>query len=420
MNRLFGDGRDWFFKKRFGMFIHWGLYAIPAWHEQILWRGNMKRVEYEKLTVDFNPSNFNPHSWLDILESVGMEYLCITTKHHDGFCLWDTKYTQYNVMNTPYKKDIIGQLSEACHQRGINLGFYYSLPDWHHPNYPNVGRHHEMFGPRINDLPDESKYLAFVKNQVRELLTNYGEIHQFFWDVNVAEFNDPSLNRMIRKLQPNAVINDRGPSTGDYSTPERHIPSGKSFEEPTEAVQSLGRESWGYRKTEDYYTHRFLISSIDRVLAMGGNYLLNVGPKPDGTFPLKCINTLELIGNWYNKVKESFINTHPCSYLIQTETVGAGAKLFKYDELFLTRNMNKIYVHCPFGLQTDSVVLNGFSLQPKTVVLLNNGKMLSAKVDTLPWRWTSLPCLQIRELPSNDFANETFVIKLEFDEKLMA
>ena len=182
MNRLFGDGRDWFFKKRFGMFIHWGLYAIPAWHEQILWRGNMKRVEYEKLTVDFNPSNFNPHSWLDILESVGMEYLCITTKHHDGFCLWDTKYTQYNVMNTPYKKDIIGQLSEACHQRGINLGFYYSLPDWHHPNYPNVGRHHEMFGPRINDLPDESKYLAFVKNQVRELLTNYGEIHQFFWD----------------------------------------------------------------------------------------------------------------------------------------------------------------------------------------------------------------------------------------------
>ena len=136
MNRLFGDGRDWFFKKRFGMFIHWGLYAIPAWHEQILWRGNMKRVEYETLIDDFNPSNFNPHSWLDILESVGMEYLCITTKHHDGFCLWDTKYTQYNVMNTPYKRDVIGQLSEACHQRGINLGFYYSLPDWHHPNYP--------------------------------------------------------------------------------------------------------------------------------------------------------------------------------------------------------------------------------------------------------------------------------------------
>ena len=198
----FGDGRDWFFQKRFGMFIHWGLYAIPAWHEQILWRGDMRRRDYEKLVHEFNPRQFNADAWLDLLQESGMEYLCITTKHHDGFCLWDTAYTDYNVMRTPYGKDIIGMVAEACHRRGVGLGFYYSLPDWHHPNYPNLGRHHEMLGPRPGDDPDEEKYLEFVGNQVRELLTNYGTLGEFFWDINVAEFDAPELNRMIRDLQP--------------------------------------------------------------------------------------------------------------------------------------------------------------------------------------------------------------------------
>ena len=119
MIKPFGDGRDWFFRKRFGMFIHWGLYAIPAWHEQILWRGDVKRRAYEKLVDEFNPRRFNPDAWLDVLQEAGMEYLCVTTKHHDGFCLWDTAYTDYNVMRSPYGKDIIGMLAEACHRRGV-------------------------------------------------------------------------------------------------------------------------------------------------------------------------------------------------------------------------------------------------------------------------------------------------------------
>ena len=288
MIKPFGDGRDWFSRKRFGMFIHWGLYAIPAWHEQILWRGDIRRRDYEKLVGEFNPRQFDPDAWLDVLQEAGMEYLCITTKHHDGFCLWDTAYTDYNVMRTPYGKDIIGMLAEACHRRGVVLGFYYSLPDWHHRNYPNLGRHHEMLGPRPGDDPDDGKYLEFVGNQVRELLTNYGPLGEFFWDINVAKFHAPELNQMIRDLQPDALINDRGPAAGDYSTPERHVPEGTAFTSPTEAVQSLGRESWGYREGEDYYAHKFLMQSVDRILAMGGNYLLNVGPKADGTFPDEC------------------------------------------------------------------------------------------------------------------------------------
>ena len=254
--RRFGDARDWFFEKRFGMFVHWGVYAIPAWHEQILWRGNVKRREYEKLIGEFNPTKYDPEAWLDALQEAGMEYLCFTTKHHDGFCMWDSEFTDYKVTNSPYARDVLAMLAEACEKRGVLLSLYYSLPDWHHPNYPNLGRHHQMFGPLPEDEPDEAKYLDYVRNQVRELCTNYGKIWQFFWDVNAAEFYDPSLNQMIRELQPQALINNRGPDTGDYSTPERHVPEGSAFTEPTEACQSMGRESWGYREDEDYYSRK--------------------------------------------------------------------------------------------------------------------------------------------------------------------
>ena len=421
MIKPFGDGRDWFSRKRFGMFIHWGLYAIPAWHEQILWRGDIRRRDYEKLVGEFNPRQFDPDAWLDVLQAAGMEYLCITTKHHDGFCLWDTAYTDYNVMRTPYGKDIIGMLAEACHRRGVVLGFYYSLPDWHHRNYPNLGRHHEMLGPRPGDDPDEGKYLEFVGNQVRELLTNYGRLGEFFWDINVAEFHAPELNRMIRDLQPDALINDRGPAPGDYSTPERHVPEGTAFTSPTEAVQSLGRESWGYREGEDYYAHKFLMQSVDRILAMGGNYLLNVGPKADGTFPDECVAALRRIGDWYGRVREAFDGTVPCSYLVQRAAAGAsGDTLFRYDELLLTRRGNTIYVHCPHDLQTGGAVLSGFAEAPRAATLLNDGRELAWAVDVIPWRWTSRPCLRIRDLPVNELTGEVLVIKLELDDESTA
>jgi alpha-L-fucosidase len=136
----FGDDRDWFFEKRFGLFVHWGLYSIPAWHEQMQWRKRVPRGGYEKLAGQFNPVRFDPDAWLDLAEEAGMQYLCFTTKHHDGFCLWDTAGTDYNVMNSPYGRDILAILAEACHRRGFPVSLYYSAVDWQHPNYPNQGR----------------------------------------------------------------------------------------------------------------------------------------------------------------------------------------------------------------------------------------------------------------------------------------
>ena len=318
----FGDGRDWFFEKRFGMFIHWGLYAIRGWHEQHQWRARVPRAEFVKLAQQWNPAKFNPHAWLDLLQETGMKYLCLTTKHHDGFCLWDTKQTAFNTMNTPYRRDILGLLADACHQRRVPLCLYYSIADWNHPNYPNQGRHHEL-EPQPQDSPAWGKYLEFLKAQVRELCSNYGEIHGFWWDMNVPQHKDPSINAMIRQLQPKAVINNRGFDDGDFGTPERDYEKddATAFPRPTEACQSVGMESWGYRRDEDYYTDRHLMRSIDRYLARDGNYLLNVGPKPDGTIPKESTAILHRIGKWYRAVKESLEGVQPASQLTTNRNV---------------------------------------------------------------------------------------------------
>ncbi|MDE3149177.1 MAG: alpha-L-fucosidase, partial [Acidobacteriota bacterium] len=185
----FGDARDWWFQKRFGMFVHWGLYSIAGWHEQLEWRGHVSRAQYERLFQQWNPKHYDPDAWLDLAESAGMEYICFTTKHHEGFCQWDTRLTPFNTMNTPYGKDVLRQLADACHRRNFPLCLYYSVVDWHSPLYPNQGRSHEL-QPQPGDHPDLARYLEFVKGQVRELCTNYGMISGFWWDMNVTGVTD--------------------------------------------------------------------------------------------------------------------------------------------------------------------------------------------------------------------------------------
>jgi alpha-L-fucosidase len=417
--KRFNDGRDVFFQRRFGMFVHWGLYAIPAWHEQILWRGDMKRKDYEKLVQSFNPTAFDPEAWLDLAQEAGMQYLCFTTKHHDGFCMWDTKQTDYNIMRTPYGKDILGLLAAACAKRNFPLSLYYSLPDWHHKNYPNKGRHHEMFGPRPGEDPDEKKYIDFVREQVRELCTNYGKIYQFFWDVNVGDFRDPTLNPLIRSLQPGILINDRGPDSGDYGTPERHVPAGQGFDKPTEACSSLGRESWGYKTDEDYYSKKFLLQSMDKILAMGGNYLLNVGPKPDGTIAAENVALLREIGAWYRKVKEAFDGTDSVTGLVEKDSFGMSeAGQIVRDEVMTTKKGHAVYLHLNRDIQSGALILKPMDVLPKKATLLNDGRSLEARVDVTPWHWQEKPLLRIRGIPTDEMSGTVMVVKLEFGQEL--
>ncbi len=406
--KRFNDGRDWFFNKRFGMFVHWGLYAIPGWHEQHQWRGRIAREEYVKLAKQWNPVKFNPNQWLDLLEETGMKYICITTKHHDGFCLWDTSQTAYNTMNTPYKKDIIGMLADACHKRNIPLCLYYSIADWHHPNYPNLGRHHEL-PPQPQDSPDWDKYMTFLKAQVRELCTNYGEINGFWWDMNVPEYIDPSVNQMIRALQPTAVINNRGFDEGDFGTPERDFERDESIalERLTEACQAVGMESWGFRANEDYYSDRHLMRSIDRYLARDANYLLNVGPTGEGIIDPKSAEILKRVGKWYTAVRESFEDVQPASLLTANRNI------------MLTRRENTLYVHLNKDQVGNVVKLKPFNIKPLRATLLNDGRKVDFDVRFTPSEHNEQKAyLSLINVPVNEMCNSVPVIRLEFDRPL--
>ncbi len=403
----FGDGRDWWFERRFGMFVHWGLYSINGFHEQEQWRARVGRSEYEKLMKRWNPVKFNPDAWLDLAVEAGMKYICLTTKHHDGFCLWETKQTSYNTMNTPYGKDVLKMLADACHRRKMPLCLYYSIADWHHPNYPNQGRHHEL-PPQPGDEPNLMKYIGFLREQVRELCTNYGEIHGFWWDMNVDQHVDSSINNMIRKLQPKAVINNRGYDDGDFGTPERDYDKGGeesfSFDRRTEANQSVGMESWGFRNDEDFYADRHLLRSIDKYLARDANYLLNVGPMASGEIPQRAADILRRIGQWYRAVKESVEGCVPASHLTANKNV------------LLTRKGNTLYVHSHREAQGDSVKLKPFNLRPRRATLLNTGTPVDFGMDMVPSDHAEQKgYLRLRGLPVNEMANTLLVVKLEFD-----
>ena len=403
----FGDRRDWWFEKRFGMFVHWGIYAIHGFQEQEQWRARVPRSEYQKLQQQWNPVKFDPNAWLDLAHDAGMEYICLTSKHHDGFCLWDTKQTAYNTMNTPYGKDIVKQLTDACHKRGVPLCLYYSVADWHQPNYPNEGRTHEL-APQPGDSPDWLKYLDFLKAQVRELCTNYGEIHGIWWDMNVPKHVDRTINDMIRKLQLSAVINNRGFDEGDFGTPERDYDQGGeellSFEHRTEACQSVGAESWGYRKDEDYYTDRHLLRSIDRYLARDANYLLNVGPMGDGVIPPQSAAILRRIGDWRRKVRESLVDVTPASNLTANRNV------------LLTRKDNTIYVHLCRDPVAAAVKLRPIAIAPKRATLLNTGRPVDFALDMAPSDHLEQKAyLRLRNLPVDEMADTVLVVKLEFD-----
>jgi alpha-L-fucosidase len=409
MIERFNDARDWFFERRFGLFVHWGLYAIPGWHEQLQWRRGDSRQDMEALLPRFDPVRYNPDDWLDLAEAAGMRYLCFTTKHHDGFCLWDTQQTDFNVTRSAYGRDTLEMLAEACRRRDIVLCLYYSVIDWHHPNYPNQGRTHELAGPQAGDRPDLEAYLAFLNAQVDELCTQYGELGAFWWDMNVTDHVDPSINSRIRRMQPGALINGRGFDDGDFGTPEREYDAAADqltvFERPTESCQSVGAESWGYKVDEDYYSDRYLIHSLDKYLARGANYLLNLGPMADGSIHPEHARILRRLGSWYAICRESLDGTTPAPGLVENRSV------------LLTRRENTLYVHLFQEPLKRAVLLRPLTTLPRRATLLNTGEPVAASVETVPSEFRcATPCLRLRELPVNAHSDTVMVIKLEFDE----
>lgn len=392
-------------KNRFGLFVHWGLYSIPAFHEQALARGNWEHADYEALATQFNPDKFDPEKWVLLAKDAGMEYLCFTTKHHDGFCMWDTKQTDYNIMHTPYGKDVLAMLADACKKHGIKLSLYYSNPDWYHPNAYNPLSSHQ-WKAKYPDQADMGKYIAFIKAQITELLTNYGDIYTLFWDIP-PKIEDPSINELARKLQPHIFINDRGFDAGDFATPERSVPDGTRFPTPTEACQSVGEQSWGYRAQEDYYSAKYLMSSIDKIMAMGGSYLLNIGPMADGTIPAESEAMVRRIGKWYNAVSNSLEDTLAAD---RTYTIYGNQPHVAVDKDGVT------YFHFYNGIRSSAITFKDDDLPvPTKAVLCNSGQELPIRYDILPMitgeaQVASKKNISITNIPVDDYPAEPIVI----------
>jgi len=324
---------QWWREDRFGMFIHWGLYSIPAgtWKgeqirrglgEWIMLHGRIPSEEYEPLKDQFNPVAFDADKWVRMAKEAGMGYIAITTKHHEGFCLFDSKFTDYDVMNTPFERDIIRELSEACRRHGLKFGVYYSIPDWHHQEFP-AEHNNSGFHGHPNPAADLEKYLVYMNNQIRELLTNYGEIGLVWFDGGASFKGMEQRARLIhaeeivtfvRSLQPHAIINDRLGIPCDYGTPEQRIPDTGLPGRDWETCMTMNN-TWGYRSYDhNWKSSETMIRQLVDCASKGGNYLLNVGPTALGEFPQASIERLADIGRWMKINSESIYGTQASPY----------------------------------------------------------------------------------------------------------
>ena len=397
-------------ENKLGMFIHWGLYSTVGLHEQAQARYNIPSGEYESLAARFNPEAYDPLEWVLLAKRAGMKYICFTTKHHDGFCMWDTKETDYNIMNTPYGKDTLKLLADACEKHGMLLSLYYSNPDWHHPYGYNPLSSHQ-WSAKYKDVTDTEKYREFIKRQLRELLTGYGKIYSFFWDIPPM-IEDSSMNELVRELQPGIFINDRGWGEGDFSTPEREYDAGDMrFPKMTEACNSVGRQSWGYRIGEDFYSKRHLLSSIDRYMALGASYLLNVGPDGSGVITEEYRERILAVGDWYMRMEGCLECAEEDSFDYQP--IG--------EKYIATQKGGKTYLHFYQGIISSAVALRRYPDHPKSVRLMNNGKSLDAGVTYIPELFSGSPdeeqpkCLYIRGIDVDALEGEPIVIEIEWN-----
>ncbi len=343
--------RTEFSDKRFGIFLHWGLYSMFAQGEWYMTNANINNKEYAKAAGAFYPHKFDACQWVKAIKDAGAGYLCFTTRHHDGFSMWNTKYSDYNIMNTPYGKDIVLQLADACHEQNLGLHFYYSHLDWTREDYP-IGRTGRGTGRKGNQQ-NWNSYYAFMNHQLTELLTNYGKVDCIWFDgVWDHDKDDQPFNwqleeqyALIHKLQPACLVGNnhhQTPVAGeDIQIFERDVPgenkAGLSGQEvsrlPLETCQTMNG-MWGYKIVDqNYKSSKELLQLLVRTAGKGANLLLNIGPQPDGCLPDTALARLKDMGAWLRQNGESI-------YCTEAGGVATGS-----DDVVCTRNGKTIYVH---------------------------------------------------------------------------
>ena len=385
---------EWWRDARFGLFIHWGLYAIPAgeWNGKTNyaeWIRNQAEIpidEYDKFVGQFNPVKFDADKWVSTAKNAGMKYIVITSKHHDGFCLFDSKFTDYDVMSTPFKRDILKDLSEACRNEGIKLCFYYSIMDWHHPDYL-PGRDWEN---RSSEGADFDGYIQHMKNQLKELVINYGDIGILWfdgeWENTWNEERGIDLYNYVRSLQPDIIVNNRvdpnrgglegfapeGVTMGDFGTPEQQIPSTGLPGIDWESCMTMN-DHWGYNKNDkNFKSTKDILQMLADIASKGGNYLLNVGPTSEGIFPAESVEILSEVGSWMKVNGESIYGTS--SSLFNSLEWG------RCTQKKIGEN-TRLYLHVFNWSQNGRLVIPGIYSQPLHSYLLSDEKKTHLTVE---------------------------------------
>ena len=319
--------KQWFREAKFGMFIHWGAYSklggvyrdssIQNGAEWIQLHARIPNKDYEKEVCKFNPVDANPEKWMELAKQAGMKYIVFTTKHHDGFCMFTSRYTDYNVVDfTPYKKDVVKMVSDACKKYGLKLGLYYSIVDWHHREFPPVYSQLYNFHGNPNPKADMNKYADYQYNQLKELMTNYGRVDFAWFDAgdgfkNANRFKlikGDSIVKMIRKYQPGCLINSRIGIDADYGNPEQIIP-GAIQDQAFEVCMTMNN-NWGYAINDNHWkSSKDLIRKLIEIAHKGGNFLLSVGPDAEGNIPEPSVVCLKDMGKWLSINGESVYGT---------------------------------------------------------------------------------------------------------------
>ncbi len=380
---------EWFTKARFGMFIHWGLYSIPARGEWVRSTEEIPKEDYMKYFEEFDPKDYDPRRWARAAKEAGMQYVVLTAKHHDGFCLFDSKLTEFKSTNTKCGRDLVAEYVEAVRAEGLKVGLYFSLLDWYHEDYPHYqDKNHPMRNhPECsNENRDWNRYLEYMHGQIREICTNYGQLDLLWFDFSYDDMRGEKwgatkLIQMVRSLQPHVIIDNRleasgegygsmatghpTPYHGDFVTPEQIIPPHGIRDvngDPLiwEACVTMNN-NWGYHGTDHYFKPApMMIKKLVECVSKGGNMILNVGPDAYGNIPEESMKILREIGAWMKKNGESIYH---CGY----------AGIEKPDYGRVTRNGNTIYYHM-FENTIGPVPLTGIRMeQVKKIRMLYDG-----------------------------------------------
>lgn len=378
------EAREWFQDTKFGLFIHWGVYSILADGEWVMQVKQIPVSQYENLPAFFNPVDFNPAEWVKMAKDAGMKYITITSKHHDGFAMYDSKISDYDIVDrSPYAKDVLKMLKDECDKQGIKLFFYYSQLDWHHPDYFPRGRTGADYTGR-EEGGDWNKYIDYMNTQLTELLTNYGTVGGIWfdgmWDKPEANWRLEETYTLIHKLQPNALVGSnhhRAPINGeDFQMFEQDLPgkntAGHSRESvignlPLETCQTINR-SWGFNlKDTKYKSAKELIQFLVKAAGNNANLLLNTGPMPNGKIIPENVKTLHEMGKWLEIYGESIYGTRggPVSQRLWGVT---------------TQKENKIFVHI-LDWQEKILVLPTLQQKIKKAYLFKDNGPVTFKQD---------------------------------------